>query len=337
MLKRMLSLLLAMLLLATGCAFAEEAESHDVPDDRTVISYWNLITGPDADVLNSIIAEYNNSQDKVWIDCYCWDWDDYYTKLRLAILSGTGPDLALAHCDNIASLYDAGCLECIETEFERFGLSYDYSTNVSPALESITFNGKHYSVPQDVLAMVMIYNKGVYRELGLLDENDKPNFFGSMEDWMAAGELVESSYDMYGSGFDATGYGMTGAFLGLYYQLGGDTEWLGEDRLTDGLDADIAVKALEQLSNLYSHNAMEGSGWELFINQMTPVTNIGTWSVNYAIETAEANGIELGICPFPALLNPESKAHLSWSHSLFLPVNATRTDEETKAALEFVL
>lgn len=119
MLKRMLSLLLAMLLLATGCAFAEEAESHDVPDDRTVISYWNLITGPDADVLNSIIAEYNNSQDKVWIDCYCWDWDDYYTKLRLAILSGTGPDLALAHCDNIASLYDAGCLECIETEFVR--------------------------------------------------------------------------------------------------------------------------------------------------------------------------------------------------------------------------
>ena len=159
MFKKMLTMVLVVCSLL-GC-FAAFAETDK--DDRITVVYWNLITGKDADVLNEIIDTYNNSQDSVYIDCYCWDWGDYYTKLRLAILSGTGPDLALAHCDNVAGLYAAGCMVNIEEEFKRLGVDYDFSTNISPALESVKFDGSYYSVPQDVLAVLLYYNKGVYR------------------------------------------------------------------------------------------------------------------------------------------------------------------------------
>ena len=191
--------------------------------------------------------------------------------------------------------------------------------------------------PFSAVAMIMVYNKGVYRELGLLDENERPTFTNSMESWQAAAELVESNYDMFGTGFDSTGYGMTGAFMGLYYQLGGEYEWLGDDGLTDELDTAIAVEALNQLAELYAYNSLDGAnGFDMLMNQMAPCTNIGTWSVNYAIEQAEVNNIELGFCPYPVVVNPDSKGHLSWSHSLFLPKNENRSDEVTKAALEFV-
>lgn len=337
--KKFLAMLLTVLLLLTVCAaFAEEdaAEPRDIPEGRTVVTYWNLITGPDADVLNSIVDQFNASQEEIWIDCYCWSWDDYYGKLRMAILSGTGPDLALSHVDNLAGLYESGCVVCIEDEFNRLGVEYDFSTNVSPALETAMFDGKYYAVPQDVLAQIMVYNKAVYRELSLLDENDNPTFTSSMEDWNAAAEAVEANFDMYGTGFDCTGYGMTGVAMGMYWQLGGQYDFFGEDGLTECIDAEIMAEAYEKLREFYAYNPTEGGGFDMFINEMAPCTNIGTWSVNYAIEQAEANGIELGITTFPTVLNSESKAHLSWSHSLFLPKNDARTDEVTKAALEFV-
>lgn len=337
--KKFLALLLTALMLLTGfAAFAEEeaVEPRDIPEGRTVVTYWNLITGTDADVLNDMVNQFNASQEEIWIDCYCWSWDDYYGKLRMAILSGTGPDLALSHVDNLASLYESGCVICIEDEFERLGVEYDFSTNVAPALETAKFDGKYYCVPQDILAQVMLYNKGVYRELGLLDENDVPTFTGSMEDWLAAAEAVESNFDMYGTGFDCTGYGMTGVAMGMYWQLGGAPDFFGADGLTESIDAEIMAQAYEKLGEFYSFNPTEAGGFDMFINQMAPCTNIGTWSVNYAIEQAEANGIELGITTFPTVLNSESRGHLSWSHSLFLPKNDARTDEVTKAALEFV-
>ena len=49
----------------------------------------------------------------------------------------------------------------------------------------------------------------------MLDENDMPTFVNSMEDWLAAAEAVESNFDMYGTGFDCTGFGMTGMELGV--------------------------------------------------------------------------------------------------------------------------
>ena len=332
MFKKMLTMVLVVCSLL-GC-FAAFAETDK--DDRITVVYWNLITGKDADVLNEIIDTYNNSQDSVYIDCYCWDWGDYYTKLRLAILSGTGPDLALAHCDNVAGLYAAGCMVNIEEEFKRLGVDYDFSTNISPALESVKFDGSYYSVPQDVLAVLLYYNKGVYRELGLLDENGQPNFFGSMEDWMAAGQKVEENYDMYGTAMPVTGYFLSGAWLGLYYQLGGDVNWLGEDGMTEQLDTDLAIQALEALKDLYSHNALEEAGWDMFANGLTPLTTEGSWSANYIINYCAENDIELGICPMPAPLIEGGKAQACFSHSLFLPVNEARTDEVTKAALEFV-
>ena len=119
-----------------------------------------------------------------------------------------------------------------------------------------------------------------------------------------------------------------------YFQMGG-TPLVNEDGTEVTMDKDIAVKAAEFVKSLYDDGYVaEGiDDHQKFFRSGKAAFYIGgTWGTG-ALE--QTDGLNFGAQPFPQLFDNDS----CWadSHTLILPVNPDRTEEETKAAVEFMV
>lgn len=119
-----------------------------------------------------------------------------------------------------------------------------------------------------------------------------------------------------------------------YFQMGG-TPLVNDEGTEVTLDVDIAVEAAEFVKSLYDEGYVaEGidDHQKFFQSGKAAFFMGGTWGTG-ALEQTE--GLNFGAQPWPELFDNDS----CWadSHTLILPVNPDRTEEETKAAVEFMV
>lgn len=337
--KKLLALMVVALLALSPVGLAEgEAAEAVVPEGRIQVDYWNLLGGADGEVLVSIIDEFNKSQNEIFVVNMTQDWGQYYTKLRTAVLGGTSPDLAISHADSVKGMYEAGMLLPIQTEMERLGVEFNFDKIISPAKANVQFDGVYYAVPQDILTQVYYYNIDLLKPLGLLDENDQPNYLGSLEDFTAAVEKMnEANPNYFAHIAGQSGHPVAATWFGFYMQLGGDPQFLSDDSTSVEWDEAKALEAFELTKQYYDLTPPKMSeGYEIFCSGEGYGMIEGTWSVNNIITRAEATGFNLGIVSFPQFIDKTKPCHAVYSHSLILPVSNTRDDEKSRAALTFV-
>ena len=119
-----------------------------------------------------------------------------------------------------------------------------------------------------------------------------------------------------------------------YYQMGG-TPIVNDDGTEVTLDKDIAIKAADFVKSLYD-NGYIASGIDdhqkLFQAGKAGFMFTGTWAVG-AMEQTE--GLNFGVQSFPQLFDQDH----CWadSHTFILPVKGERSEEDTKAAVEFMV
>lgn len=328
---------------------AEEGseEVADVNEDGTVnnpeavevdpnkLVFWSLFSGGDGEFMDQIIADYNAGSPKKEVQSIMLVWADYYTKLQTAVAAGKGPDVGVSHVSKLPELVDQGVVVPLNDYLDELG--YDLSTMFSAnSMDSVTFDGEIYAVPLDTHAEIIYYNLDILEKAGVelnaegqLDIQSKDDFFAICDKIKAVMGDGETVIALTNKGDDP--YRLWWA---TYFQMGG-TPLVNDDCTEVTLDTDIAVEAAEFVKSLYDNGyVLEGieDHQSFFQSGAAAIYTGGTWATG-ALEKTE--NLNFGAQPWPKLFNDDS----CWadSHTLILPFSKERTEEETLAAVDFLV
>ncbi|MEG1426787.1 MAG: extracellular solute-binding protein [Oscillospiraceae bacterium] len=300
------------------------------------LSFWSLFGGGDGVFMDQIIKDYNAGSPTKAVQSVMLVWGEYYTKLQTAVSAKKGPDIGVSHASKLAELVDQGVIDPIDDYLKELGV--DLNTIYSKeAIESVTFDGKVYAVPLDTHAEVMFYNKDILTKAGVkfnaeggLDIKDAAGFKALLD--QVKGFIPEggSTITMANQGDDP--YRIWWA---TYFQMGG-TPLVSEDGKTATLDKAIAGKAAEYVKSLFDEGyILPGidDSQAFFQSGKAAFAFNGTWGTGAFESTKELN---FGAMPFPSLYNG-SNACWADAHTFILPVKPSRSPEDGKAAVEFML
>lgn len=148
-------------------------------DGSTEITFSYLWAGPEAEVLEGLIEEFNGSQDEVVVTGV----SSPDTAAQLTALSGSRPqfDVSDHFGDSVGTWVDQGLLADLTPFIERDG--FDVDDFVPSSLEPLTVDGNVYSLPIATYTYQLMYNKTLLAEAGL----DVPTTF---EELVAAGKAL---------------------------------------------------------------------------------------------------------------------------------------------------
>lgn len=303
--------------------------------DENKLVFWSLFSGGDGGFMDEIIADYNSKGPSREVQSIMLVWADYYTKLQTAVAAGKGPDIGVSHVSKLPELVDQGVVEPIDSYLEQMGFDMS-SVYASNSIDSVTFDGQIYAIPLDTHAEILYYNTDILERAGValnadgqLDINSWDEFKAIMDQCKAVLEDGETTLSMTNAGDDP--YRIWWA---TYFQMGG-TPLVNDDGTEVTLDMDIAKKAAETVKSLFEDGyIIEGidDHQQLFQSGKAAFATCGTWATG-AFEKTE--NLNFGAQAWPKLFDNDS----CWadSHTMILPVNPDRTEEESLAAVEFLV
>lgn len=303
--------------------------------DENKLVFWSLFSGGDGEFMDQIISDYNAAKPTKEVQSIMLVWDDYYTKLQTAVAAGKGPDVGISHASKLPELVDQGVVEPIDSYLDELGIDLTtmYAEN---SLNSVTFDGEIYAIPLDTHAEILYYNTDILAEAGVelnadgqLDVSSEAEFKEILDKCKAVMGDGESTIALTNNGDDP--YRIWWA---TYFQMGG-TPLVNDDGTEVTMDQDIAVKAADFVKSLYDNGYVaEGidDHQKFFQSGKAAFYFGGTWGTG-ALEKTE--GLKFGAQPWPQLYDNAS----CWadSHTIILPVNPDRSEEDTKAAVEFMV
>lgn len=327
-------------------AAGEEAQA-DVNEDGTVnnpeavevdkdkLVFWSLFSGGDGGFMDQIISDYNGGNPTKQVQSIMLVWADYYTKLQTAVAAKKGPDIGVSHASSLPELVEQGVVQPLDDYLDELGvdLSSMYSES---SLEAVTFDDSIYAIPLDTHAEIMYFNKDILDEAGV-ELNDKGQLsIASEEDFYAICDKIKAVIPDGGSVISLTSNGDDPyrVWWASYFQMGG-TPLVSEDGSEVTLDKDIGVKAAEFVKGLYDKGYVaEGidDHQQFFQSGKAGIYIGGTWGTG-ALEKTE--NLNFGAMPYPQMF--DKNACWADSHTLILPTKDSRSDEDSKAAVEFMM
>lgn len=288
MTKRWIAMLLCVCMLAGLAAFAQA-------EGPVEVVFWNGYTGPDQPVLESIVEDFNASQNEVRIKMEIMPWDTLYQKLMPAMIAGNAPDVIGMSVTRYGEYAMAGKLEALDGYVEKSAIINP--ENMVPGLYNAgKFEGTQYAMPMACAAMVMYYNKDMFREAGLDPENPPATMEELQDAWAKLIKKDENgNVTQYAQ---AIGVKSTVAMMPVFM-------WAhGAEYIKDGksvLDSPEAVEAMTMVAKAFADGVSPVglTGQEadnLFSAQKAAIEFNGQW----AIAGFRGAGIDLGIAEVPA-------------------------------------
>lgn len=201
-----------------------------------------------------IVDKYMAVHPNVKVQVVSQPWDDYWTKLPLALESGNGPDLYRAHYGAISNLAKYS-FDLPEDIFPRSELYADFPT----AQDLVMSDGSLYSVPLgSTFSSGIYYNKTMWAEAGLT-EADIPK---TWDEFIEVGVKLTKSDDagnvtQYGFSID---HSFENFIIAMNY--GSGQALLQADQFTWNLDAEDTYKNIDLLKSFKDEHGfmMYGDG-----------------------------------------------------------------------------
>lgn len=318
MTKKIIAVLLCMCMMST---FAVVAQA----EGKTEVVFWNGYTGSDQPVLEEIVNDFNASQDQIEIKMEIMPWDTLYQKLMPAMIAGNAPDIIGMSVTRYSEYALAGKLEPLDSYIAKSEVIQP-DNMVSGLYNAGKCNGAQYAVPMACAAMVMYYNKDMFREAGL-DPDNPPK---TMDELQAAwAKLIKKddsgNITQYAQ---AIGVKSTVAMMPVFM-------WAyGADYIVDGksaLNSPQAVEAMTMVAKAFADGVSPVglTGQEadnLFSARKAAIEFNGQW----AIPGFRGAGIDLGIAEVPS----GKGGHKTWGGDTVLCMSS---DSKVKdAAWKFI-
>jgi len=315
---------------STGTEKPATNESDTKPVETVKLVYWTPLSGGDGDYMKAMVDKFNGSQKEVQVEMLNFPAGEYYTKLRTAIASKQGPDVAIAHTSKLPELIPANAMESLDDAAAEAGV--DWSTFNPNILNALVSEGKHMAIPLDTHAQIMFYNKKILRDAGLLDANDKPNIPPGPDGFLKYLEDIKAKVPADVMPFATTSGGNQPfwAWWGLYSQMGG--QLIGDDGKA-AFNNDKGLQALELLETMIKKELWPmniKNGGEIFNSGKAALSFNGVWYVGV---TEKVPDLEFGVMPVPKLY--DKPAVWGDSHTLFVPTQAKEDNAKLVGAVKF--
>ena len=275
-------------------------------DDGTIHLTFQIWDVAQRDGMQAMSDAYTAKNPNVTIEVQVINWDEYWTKLEAATISGKMPDIFWMHTNEILKYADNGKLADMTDVVDTSHFSDISLSNASGS------DGVLYGVPKDKDTVALLYNKEMFDAAGVAYPD---------ESW-TWDDLVDASQKIY----DATGkYGYMPyaddqlGYWNFVYQAGGSI--LTEDK-THGNFTDPATKmAMEFYINLQKNDwspdqtyFAETSPGTAFFSEKGAMFFEGSWNVltelkNYPDMNGKWDVAVLPKCPNP--MNGDGRATIS--------------------------
>lgn len=301
--------------------------------DAVTVSFWSPFTGPDGQVIEAMVNDFNSttgSEAGVNIELLIVPWDEYYTKLTVAMASNQAPNLAISHSHRVPGFASEGTLlEFTPDALSALNINPD---NYIPALWNAgEYDGKRYALPIDAFPRHLFYNKTVFANAGL-DPETPPATLQEVLDYAAAIK-ASASEDTLPIFIETTGSGAARNFYAIYWQF--EPNLLSEDGTAVSPNfVDAATKSLEITTGFINEgyaSATPGDWVALFAQNKI---GIAFSQITNLLALSQVEGLEFGTAVFPVL--GEQPATFALGHNFVLPVGSTQDEAHLNGSLTFI-
>jgi len=185
-LRLALAALVAAIALASGCGGERSA--------RVEIRFWNGFAGPDGTTMLAIVKRFNREHSDIHVTMQRLDWPQYYNKLFVAGLGERAPEVFVVHASSVERFHEANLLRPLD-DLARGADGIDVADFEPNILDSSVRDGRIVGIPLDCHMMGMYYNKALFREAGIVDENGEARPPRTREEFLDAAKRITRDKD----------------------------------------------------------------------------------------------------------------------------------------------
>lgn len=309
--------ILAVALLATGCTAGPAA------DGPVELTFWHGYTEADGDVLEQIVADFNESQDRVVVTTEINPWAVIDDTLLPALSAGNGPDIVAMPAERLPVYADRGAFVALD---DFYADPANNASDVNPgAVEMVTVDGTAYGVPTGFVPLAVYYNKALFAAAGITEPP------ATWDEWVETAEALtvdansDGTPEQYGVVLPDHATVANGLWPSLFYGNGGEIVEGGD---TAVIDSPENLETLQFWQDAIVNGKISPTGVDgieadgIFSAGQAAMTIGGPWMVFIAAD----NDIDYGIAPIPA--GPEAQA----ASAIGVSMAITDTDDDAKAA-----
>jgi ABC-type glycerol-3-phosphate transport system substrate-binding protein len=164
---------LATVLFAVAAAWTPARGDAVSSDGRIHVTYWDKwISGYEGNAIESTVAAFNGSQDRIVVDYFVTSQID--RKTIIATAGGVPPDVAGLWAQNVSTVADAEALTPLDGFIRDDGMSNgEWLARYYPIFAAICQHSGHvYAGISTPACMALYWNKTLFREAGL--DPDRP-------------------------------------------------------------------------------------------------------------------------------------------------------------------
>jgi multiple sugar transport system substrate-binding protein len=313
--KRTLPFVLSCISILLGLTFvpAIAQDAPTLPEDCGTVSleYWNPFTGPDGPFMGQLVDAFNAANPNIVVTMTTQS--EYYTQLSTAAASGTLPDVAIVHADQIATQVYRNVLRPIDSIVEEAGINgEDFPEAVWNAGE---VNGSRYSIPLDIHPMTMFVNMDLLTAAGLDTAPTNAEEFAAVAAALTSGD---------NNGFLITaGFPIRQIFEMLLYQFGGTA--FNEDGTEATWNSEAGVMAAQWLLDTQAAYSQPNLEVDAELNAFKGGTVGMIWNGIWQTTNVTGEGVFFDGVAVPVPQLGTQPAVWAGSHQLTLP---TQPDED---------
>lgn len=319
---------------AAGCADGTGGKPVKTSGDNVIqLEYWTPFSGGDNRFMTGMVDRFNREHKNIRVVQTNSRLDDYYSRLRTAILAGNAPDVAIIHATNLPLFVQNGYVEQLDEPARAAGLDLNaFNPNI---LTTSVYNGRLFAVPLDTHALVMFYNKRYLEMAGVLDRDGKPVIGEGTGGFTAFLQRIKEAVPPTVAPMAQPSTRIDSVWLwwSLYNQIEGGGAFYSPDGKRSAIDNPQALRALNYVNELYRTKLIPpdiNDAFKLFYDGDAAVLITGMWGTG-AFENAP--DLELGVVPFPVLF--DRPAVWGDTHTLAIPTKISMTEEKRAAVLTF--
>ncbi|WP_201001707.1 ABC transporter substrate-binding protein [Paenibacillus glycanilyticus] len=331
-----LSIIIAASLTLTGCSQNHNDASASAEPKASAIqlNYWTPFSGGDNLFMTEMVDQFNKEHEDIQVVQMNSRLDDYYSRLRTAILSGNAPDVAIIHASSLPQFVQNGYIEDLSGPAQEAGL--DWNVYNKAGMKAVSFQGKPYAVPLDTHMLVMYYNKTFLEQAGVLDGQGKPVLQGGEAGFNHFLQQIKQSIpnDVAPLAQPSTRIDAVWLWWSLYNQIQGGGKFYNAQATKAVLNNPAALKALNYVEELYKSKLIPPNipdSFKLFNEGKAAVLITGVWATG-ALEKNDA--LNFGVVPLPTIY--DKPAAWADSHTLAIPSQHDMSQEKRDAAMLFM-
>lgn len=291
--KRIICLLVSLFLIS--CSSPKKITSS-----QKVITLWETYNNEEHEVFCQLVKEFEEKNPDIKIRVQRIPWGEHLTKLKVAMITNTAPDIARVDLAFMPRLVKSRSV----LKLNQFGAEKLVGELVPAAINANIFPENYYDekststekgiygLPDQITGVALFYNKKLFRECGITKPPE------TWQEFIEVGKkLTNPQKGQYGFAADL-GLWWTFPFFNTY-----GAKLISDDGKKCLLDSPRAKEALQLKVDLYRKYHLEAGAWQAgaispdmgFINATYAMIFSGPWN----LKRFKNAGLDFGVALIP--------------------------------------